>query len=325
MSTLTDYRNVYRPMKYPWAYDMWKYHERELHWWFEEVPLADDVKDWNTGKLTEQEKKFLTQIFRFFTNQDVDIASAYIDKYLLFFKQPEVRMMLMSMANREAIHIAAYDALLQTLGLPDSEYKVFKQYAQMVDKHEYFYGDQFPDLSEEQKVALNLAKFSAFGEGVQLFSSFLMLQSFAERGLMRGMGQMITWSARDEDAHCTAMCQLFCEYIKENPHLLDDNLKRAIYQTARDMADLEFAFVELAFDGAVFPNLDKEDIKDFIKYLTDRRLLMLGLKPNFGQTTHAFKWFTDLLLLNEHANFFEIKSTAYSLGGFEGEMSTGDW
>jgi ribonucleoside-diphosphate reductase beta chain len=313
-------------MEYPWAYDAWKYHESTLHWWFEEPPLADDVKDWN-HKLTSNEKEFLTQLFRFFVTADIDVAAAYCDKYVAMFKAPEVRMMIMSFANRESTHIAAYDALLQTINMPDSEYKVFQEYKAMAAKHEYLTKEsRYEGLTDKQRVALDLATFSAFAEGVQLFSSFIMLQSFAERGLMKGMGTMIKWSARDEDAHCQGMIKVYQTYAQENPEILQgkqgDRLKRAIYQTARDMIALEDNFIDLAFANFTFPNLEPDGVKESIRYLGDRRLLQLGLKSNFHVRSHKYTWFTENLMLPEHANFFEGKPTEYVKKGMVGDGSS---
>jgi ribonucleoside-diphosphate reductase beta chain len=82
--------------------------------------MAEDVKDWKK-KLTEEEKAFLTNIFRFFTQGDIDVAGGYVNNYLPYFKQPEVRMMLLGFSAREALHVAAYSHLIETLGLPETQ------------------------------------------------------------------------------------------------------------------------------------------------------------------------------------------------------------
>jgi ribonucleoside-diphosphate reductase beta chain len=102
-----------------------------------EVPMAEDVKDWK-NKLTPSQKHFLTNIFRFFTQGDIDVAGGYVTNYLPHFKQPEVRMMLLGFAAREALHIAAYSHLIETVGMPDSTYAEFLEYAEMREKHDYF-------------------------------------------------------------------------------------------------------------------------------------------------------------------------------------------
>jgi ribonucleoside-diphosphate reductase beta chain len=188
---LTDEREYFKPFQYPWAYEAWLKHEQS-HWLHTEVPMAEDVKDWQR-KLSHEEKAFLTNIFRFFTQGDIDVAGGYVNNYLPYFKQPEVRMMLMGFAAREALHVAAYSHLIETLGMPDSTYNEFLEYEAMREKHEYFL-----ELSGEngttESVAANIAAFSAFTEGMQLFSSFIMLLNFPRHGKMKGMGQIVTWS-----------------------------------------------------------------------------------------------------------------------------------
>ena len=132
---LTDQRNYFKPFNYPWAYDAWLKHE-QAHWLHSEVPMAEDVKDWKK-KLTNEEKQFLTNIFRFFTQGDIDVAGGYVNNYLPYFPQPEIRMMLMGFAAREALHIAAYSHLIETLGMPESTYNEFLEYQEMKDKHDY--------------------------------------------------------------------------------------------------------------------------------------------------------------------------------------------
>ncbi len=134
-SDLTEERNYFKPFNYPWAYDAWLKHEQS-HWLHTEVPMLEDVKDWKK-KLTTEEKQFLTHIFRFFTQGDIDVAGGYVKNYLPYFPQPEIRMMLLGFAAREALHIAAYSHLIETLGLPETMYNQFLEYQEMRDKHEY--------------------------------------------------------------------------------------------------------------------------------------------------------------------------------------------
>ena len=132
---LTEERSYFKPFNYPWAYDAWLKHEQS-HWLHTEVPMLEDVKDWKK-KLSKEEKHFLTNIFRFFTQGDIDVAGGYVNNYLPYFPQPEIRMMLMGFAAREALHIAAYSHLIETLGLPETTYNEFLEYQEMKEKHDY--------------------------------------------------------------------------------------------------------------------------------------------------------------------------------------------
>ncbi len=175
---LTDERSYFKPFKYPQFYDAWLKHEQS-HWLHTEVPMLEDVKDWKK-KLTDAEKQFLTNIFRFFTQGDVDVAGGYVKNYLPHFPQPEVRMMLAGFAAREALHIAAYSHLIETLGMPESTYNDFLEYQEMRDKHDYVLGISSQN-GDAASTATHIAVFSAFTEGMQLFSSFSCISDFKFR------------------------------------------------------------------------------------------------------------------------------------------------
>lgn len=190
--TLLNAPAIYKPMKYEWAFQAWKT-QQEVHWLAKEVPLADDVKDWKQN-LTDAERNLVTQIFRFFTQSDIEVAGTYA-KYLGVFKPTEILMMLAAFINIETVHIEAYAYLLDTIGMPETEYSAFLKYAEMKEKHYYLQGFQ---CDNKTNIALTLAAFGAFAEGMALFASFAMLLNFPRFNKMKGMGQLVSWSIRDE-------------------------------------------------------------------------------------------------------------------------------
>jgi len=315
---LTDQRNYFKPFNYPWAYDAWLKHE-QAHWLHSEVPMAEDVKDWKK-RLTNEEKQFLTNIFRFFTQGDIDVAGGYVNNYLPYFPQPEIRMMLMGFAAREALHIAAYSHLIETLGLPESTYNQFLEYQEMKDKHDYV-----TDLSSKngtlESTATHIAVFSAFTEGMQLFSSFIMLLNFPRHGLMKGMGQIVTWSIVDETMHAESMIRLFKEFIKENNEIWNDELKGKIYTIAEKMVELEDKFIDLSFANADMRELTAEDVKKYIRYIADRRLISLGMKGIFKVKKNPLPWVEEMINAPVHGNFFENRVTDYAKGALGGSWS----
>jgi len=157
---VTDQREYFKPFHYPWAYDMWLKHEQS-HWLHTEVPMMGDVKDWKL-RLTQEEKFFLTNVFRFFTQSDIDVAGGYVTNYLPHFPQPELRMMLSGFAAREALHIAAYSHLIESLGMPDTTYNEFNEYDAMREKHEFFQSK----IMNGASVPVKIAAISAFTEGL---------------------------------------------------------------------------------------------------------------------------------------------------------------
>jgi ribonucleoside-diphosphate reductase beta chain len=314
-SNLMDERNSFKPFNYPWAYEAWLKHE-QIHWLHTEVPMLEDVKDWK-NRLTASEKQFLTHIFRFFTQGDIDVAGGYVNNYLPYFKQPEVRMMLLGFAAREALHIAAYSHLIETLGLPDTMYNQFLEYQEMKDKHEYVLNISDQNTTK-QNTAKHIAVFSAFTEGMQLFSSFIMLLNFPRTGTMKGMGQIVTWSIVDETMHTESMIRLFRTYIEENKEIWNDDLKGELYTIAERMVELEDKFIDLAFKMGEMKDLTSEDVKKYIRYIADRRLISLGLKGIFKVKKNPLPWVEEMVNSPVHGNFFENRVTDYAKGALSG-------
>ena len=310
---LTDERQYFKPFTYPWAYNSWLKHEQS-HWIHSEVPMIEDVKDWKK-KLTKQEQTFLTNIFRFFTQGDIDVAGGYVKNYLPYFPQPEVRMMLCGFAAREALHVAAYSHLIETLGMPETTYNEFMQYEEMRSKHEFFAQIAGQDAST---IAQQIAAFSAFTEGMQLFSSFIMLLNFPRHGKMKGMGQIITWSIVDETMHAESMIKLFRTFIEENRDIWKNELKSEIYKIAEKMVELEDRFIDLAFSIGPMEGLNGDDVKRYIRYIADRRLISLGLKGIFKVKKNPLPWVEEMVNAPIHTNFFENRATDYAKGALSG-------
>ena len=312
---LRDERQYFKPFNYPWAYDKWLKHEQS-HWLHTEVPMVEDVKDWKK-KLSESERNFLTNIFRFFTQGDIDVAGGYVTNYIPHFPQPEVRMMLLGFAAREALHVAAYSHLIETLGMPESTYSEFAEYEEMRAKHDYIM-----DLSSKngtiESTAAHIAAFSAFTEGMQLFSSFIMLLNFPRHGKMKGMGQIVTWSIVDETQHTEGMIKLFRSYVEENNEIWNDSLKGKIYSIAEKMVELEDKFIDLSFGTGAIEGLTADEVKEYIRYIADRRLISMGMKGIYKRKVNPLPWVEEMINAPTHTNFFENRATDYAKGSLSG-------
>src|SRR5690625_3127015 len=275
----------YKPCKYPWAYVAWHQQQR-IHWLPEEVPLADDVNDWQRV-LNAAERNLLTQIFRFFTQSDVEVNNCYMKHYAQVFKPTEVQMMLAAFSNMETIHIAAYAHLLDTVGMPETEYSAFLDYKEMKDKYDYM---QAFGVGTKRDVALTLAVFGAVTEGLQLFASFASLLNFPRLNRMNGMGQIITWSVRDESPHPISIIRLFRGFVEENPEIWDQGLERELYRACETIIAHEDAFIDLAFEMGGVRGMEADDIKRYIRYIADRRLVQLGLQPLYLLERNPLPW-----------------------------------
>lgn len=296
----------YKPFRYPWAYDLWK-RQQQVHWMPEEVALGDDVSDWAT-KLSDTERNLLTQIFRFFTQADIEVQDNYMERYGRVFKPTEVKMMLSSFANMETIHIAAYALLLETIGMPEAEFSAFMEYDEMRAKHDYM--QQF-GMKSNADIAKTLAMFGAFSEGLQLFASFAMLMNFPRLNKMKGMGQIVSWSIRDESLHCEGIIKLYHAFNRETGAVTDD-VKEEIREHCRNVVAMEDRFIDLAFDMGPVEGMTPEDIKQYIRFIADWRLRQLKLDEMFGVKENPLPWLQSLLSAQEHANFFETRATEYS-------------
>ncbi len=306
----------YKPFRYPWAFDKWQTQQR-IHWLPEEVPLAEDVKDWAVN-LTENEKALLTHIFRFFTQSDIEVQDNYMTRLGNLPFPTEIMMMLASFANMETVHIAAYSNLIETVGMPEKTYSQFLEYKELKDKHDTY---QSFNTDSVEDIAKTLAMFGGFAEGVQLFASFAILMNFPRRNLMKGMGQIVSWSVRDESLHCDGITELFKAFCDETG-CLTRGLKSEIYGIAEHVVNQEDAFVDLAFDLGPVDGITVDEMKQYIRFMTDYRLRGLGLKSIFKVgRKHPLPWLTPLLTGQEHSNFFETRATEYSKAATKGDWS----
>jgi ribonucleoside-diphosphate reductase beta chain len=314
MSSLLNAESIFKPFSYPWAYDAWKI-QQQIHWLPEEVPMADDVKDWKRN-LTEAERHLLTQIFRFFTQADIEVNNCYMRHYSRVFKPTEVQMMLSAFSNMETIHIDAYSHLLDTIGMPEVEYQAFMKYKEMKDKYDYMQGF---NVDSKEDIAKTLAVFGAFTEGLQLFASFAMLLNFQRFGKMKGMGQIVAWSVRDETLHTNSIIKLFRCFIQENPEVWTDKFKAQLVEACEYIVEHEDAFIDLAFDfeGAI-EGMDSHDVKKYIRYIADRRLKQLGLDAIYHIERNPLPWLDEILSAPEHTNFFENRVTEYAKAATRG-------
>ncbi|MCY1646314.1 ribonucleotide-diphosphate reductase subunit beta [Caulobacter sp. SL161] len=311
----------YKPFRYPWAYDFWK-KQQQVHWMPEEVPLGEDLKDWAV-KLNDKERNLLTQIFRFFTQSDVEVQDNYMERYGRVFKPTEVKMMLASFANMETIHIAAYALLLETIGMPETEFSAFMEYEAMKAKHDYM---QTFGVDSNADICRTLAMFGGFTEGLQLFASFAMLMNFPRFNKMKGMGQIVSWSIRDESLHCDGIIKLYHAFNKETgavtKAVADD-----IVDCCKTVVGMEDNFIDLAFEAGDIQGMTPDDIKAYIRFVADWRLRQLHLPEVYGVKENPLPWLQSLLSGVEHANFFEARATEYSKAATKGQWhgSDGVW
>ncbi len=309
--------HVYKPFSYPWAYEAWLTQQR-IHWLPDEVPMGDDIKDWNS--ISDAERNLLTQVFRFFTQLDVEVGTCYTQYYCRIFQPTELRMMLTSFANMETVHVAAYAHLLDSLGIPEVEYHAFLKYKAMKDKWDYMQTLLMEEVNLKNLVLL-MAGYGAFTEGLQLFASFAILMNFPRHNKMKGMGQIVTWSVRDETLHIHSLIRLFHTILAEHPFLWTPALQENIINICQTVVSHEDAFIDLAFEFGGVEGLSSQDMKNYIRYIADRRLEQLKLSPIYGYKVNPLPWMDSILNGLEFNNFFEIRGTEYTVASMKGEWA----
>lgn len=289
--------------------------------------MGEDVKDWSSN-ITDTERSLLTHVFQLFTQMDIEVNDNYMDRYAAIFKATEVKMMLAAFSGIETVHIIAYALLLETIGIPDSEFGRFLEYKAMKDKHDYM---QTFGVNTDADIAKTLAMFGGFTEGLQLFAQFAMLMNFPRRSKMKGMGQIVSWSVRDESLHCEGIIKLFHTFAGETGVLKGKQGKVVaddIIDCCKIVVAQEDNYIDLAFSGGELEGMEAKDIKAYIRFIGDWRLRQLGLPEIYGGSrTNPLPWLQHLLSGVEHANFFEARATEYSKGATRGtwEGEEGVW
>jgi len=319
MSLLNSPR-VFKPMKYPEAFEHWDIHDKMV-WHYDEVPLADDVANFN--KADKQEKEFITQVMRLFTQNDIEVGHGY-DVLLRIFKPTEVSMMLRGNADRENTHIAAYSLFTETLGFPDEFYSEYLEDDQMKSKLDFVVDSQVKKLEDYeeftekqyiQDIMYMLAVYATLTEGVSLFAQFAMLLKYQTINKYKGLGTIVEWSIKDEEQHVQSNSWLFRTFVSENVEYFDDVIKKRIYKATRELVQKECDLV----DTLNPPHMDNEEVKEYIRYIADQRLKLIGFKANYEIKTNPFN-FMEELTGSTLTNFFEGKVTEYTKGAL-----TGSW
>jgi glutaredoxin 3 len=312
--SLLDQSPAYKPFANPSFVNQAIEHDK-LAWGEWECDLNEDVAQWKSGKISSSEKNFITQILRLFTQSDVIVGGSYVDVFLPRIKNNEARMMMLSFAQRETIHMRSYALLNDTLGFPESEYTAFLEYEAMADKIEFM---QTFDPDTKQGLAKAIAQ-TVCNEGMSLFSAFVMLLNFQRFGKLKGMCEIVEWSIRDETMHVDGMTALFRQYITENPEVVTDEFKQSIYDMYRTAVTLEDKVIDLAFELGAMEGITKSEVKEYIRYIADRRLVNLGLKANWDISANPLPWLDWVLNGDSFKNFFEGRVTDYSADGMSGE------
>jgi ribonucleoside-diphosphate reductase beta chain len=311
MKDLTAPRLSYSPFEYPEAHDYFV-KQSNSHWLWTSISLAKDIEDF-INRLPPESKQCIGHILKGFVTVEQLVADYWSSKVSKWFPKPEIAMMANTFAAMEAIHTKSYAYLNESLGL--NEYEAFLVDPTVSTKLNSLIDVKGDTIEEKAK---SLAVFSAFGEGVMLFSSFAILMNFSRFDLMTGVGKIVRYSSLDENLHSEAGCWLFREVIKENPHIWTDEFKKTIYQAARDCVSIEDQTIEQAFKLGSVHGVSEHGMKQFIRHRANIKLQELGLKANWRnldkEALKELDFFDSMFAGVELQDFISTKPTAYAKG-----------
>jgi len=332
MAKLFENRIEYKPFEFPVYYQEGWLPQAQAFWLHTEIAMGSDVKDWNEN-LEEHEKSLVGNILLGFAQTECAVSDYWTGMVTKWFPKHEIKQMAMIFGSQETIHATAYSYLNETLGLED--FKAFLHEPSIANKFEflmntkdtYTHEDLAKSPEARQEVARSLAIFSAFAEGVSLYSSFAVLYSFQMRNMLKGIGQQMKWSVRDESLHSKMGCQLFNHMCAEYPELRDE-VKDKIIEAAKLMVEMEFKFIDKMFEKGELENLKSDDLKEFIKQRTNEKLEEMGYKGVFEvdeEKAGELDWFYHLSGGQTHTDFFGTKSTDYSKAGEDDDWDDLGW
>ena len=320
---LFDARIAYKPFEYPEYYTEGWLKQAQAFWLHTEIPMSGDLKDWNE-KLTPEEKNLVGNILLGFAQTECAVSDYWTQKVVSWFPKHEIQQMAMMFGSQETVHAVAYSYLNETLGLED--YEAFLQ-----DEATMARFDNLVSYNGSNRVDIgrSIAVFSAFAEGVSLYSAFAILYSFQLRNLLKGVGQQMKWSVRDESLHSKMGCQLFRHMCQEDKSL-KDACKDDIIAAAETMLYAEENYIDKMFEAGDVEGIKAFDLKQFIRRRLNQKLGELGytdLTSHFKFDSGAEKnlaWFEHLTGGVTHTDFFAIRPTDYSKAN-EGEDYSDIW
>ena len=320
---LFDPRIPYKPFEYPEYYTEGWLKQAQAFWLHTEISMQGDIKDWNE-KLNDKEKNLVGNILLGFAQTECAVSDYWTQKVVKWFPKHEIQQMAMMFGSQETVHAVAYSYLNETLKLED--YEAFLHEPATANRFENLVGYEG---ESKAGIAKSLAVFSAFAEGVSLYSAFAVLYSFQLRNLLKGIGQQMKWSVRDESLHSKMGCQLFRHMCEEDPSLLEE-CREDVITAAALMVSLEHDYIDKMFEMGDIEGISAIDLKHFLRKRTNEKLVELGyldLGSYFSydeSRASNLDWFYHLTGGVTHTDFFAIRSTDYSKAN-EGEDFSDMW
>lgn len=312
------------PFKYHWAWEM--YHSQNAnHWLPQEITMARDIQQWKTGQLTDAERRVVERNLGFFVTADSLAANNIVLGTYRQVTAPECRQFLLRQAFDEAIHTEAYQYITESLGLDEKE--VFGAYTSIPSikaKDDFLLpfirvledaGFRTGTDETNQTFLRSVIVFAAIMEGLFFYVGFSQILAMGRQNKMPGSAEQYQYILRDESAHCKFGIALANGIRQENPELWTGDFQRELMGLFERAVELESAYADDTMPSGGFLGFPKEQFKEYVRYIADRRLQQLGLPAQFRSGENPFPWLSEAIDLRKEKNFFETRVTEYQTGG----------
>lgn len=305
MMIFDDYNGPLTPSTYKWAQEAYE-SVITNPWNHFEANMVSDITDWKDN-IPEQDKLAISGILLGFTELEKSIGD-YWRNLATLFSYPELVAMCNAFSYSESVHAYGYKHLEDTLGINTYDKLNTNTYAQAKLNH-----FKLPSETPVSDRPYQIALLSGCGEGVSLFSSFAILLSYRKAGFMKGLGQILSWSVRDENLHSDSAANLFKELIKEYPQ----PKQKKIHEAFHEAYQIEMSFVTDAFSNGNLLNITLNDVRNFVRDRCNNRLNVLGYDSLYSDSetsNNVSEWFYPMVLGTPKIDFFadNVNGGAYS-------------
>ena len=312
------------PFKYKWAWE--KYLATcANHWMPQEVNMSRDIATWkDPNGLSEDERRIIKRNLGFFVTADSLAANNIVLGTYRHITAPECRQFLLRQAFEEAIHTHAYQYIVESLGLDESEiFNAYHEVQSIRDKDEFLIpfinaimdpAFQTGTPENDRKLLKSLIVFACLMEGLFFYVGFTQILALGRQNKMTGAAEQYQYILRDESMHCNFGIDLINQIKLENPHLWTSEFKAEIRALFMKAVELEYRYAEDTMPRGVL-GLNASMFKGYLRYIANRRATQIGLEELFPNEENPFPWMSEMIDLKKERNFFETRVIEYQSGG----------
>ena len=312
------------PFKYKWAWE--KYLATcANHWMPNEVNMSRDIATWkDPNGLTDDERRIVKRNLGFFVTADSLAANNIVLGTYRHITAPECRQFLLRQAFEEAIHTHAYQYIVESLGLDESEiFNAYHEVASIREKDEFLipFIDAIMDPhfhtgtpETDQTLLKSLIVFACLMEGLFFYVGFTQILALGRQNKMTGAAEQYQYILRDESMHCNFGIDLINQIKLENPHLWTPEFKAEIKALFEKAVALEYRYAEDTMPRGVL-GMNASMFKGYLRYIANRRATQIGMEALYPNEENPFPWMSEMIDLKKERNFFETRVIDYQTGG----------